>query len=560
MTVAAISPTTLGYTRPVTHPRRLLCAWLSGAVATAAAAQVYADESPRPGRTLHAGAFLGGNFFGDELELGNAYFPEQIPESAFLIGLRGSYPLLRLGAGTALAPRLSLELEAKLALSSTGARPEAMRDSYFAPVLGWRAQAVLDLWSEYRAHPFAVVGLGGETVLTSSPFVASGDSDAAMYWGLGARYALTPRYGLRGDLRHGITAGRTDLSSSTVELHVGFYYAFSLGDDEPAQTAPVIEVADAESTAEVTQEPIEPEPTDSDEDGIPDELDACPAQAEIVNEIEDEDGCPEVDSDEDGLLGERDQCPDAAEDLEGFQDDDGCPDLDNDDDGHPDASDECPGEPESENGFEDEDGCPDEVPARVAEYIGVIEGIRFATGSARIQGARSHEILDQAAAILQEYPSVRIRISGHTDDRGSEARNLALSRSRADAVKWYLVDRGIEHTRVVTMGYGPARPIADNGTADGRSKNRRIEFELLSNPVVRPSQPVPEGDAPTDEDAAAPDAADSAASGSPADATDAQEAVGNTEDDGAGDRERTPAAGRDGAGDEAAAEGDDRAG
>jgi OOP family OmpA-OmpF porin len=455
-----------------------------------------------PAARIDAGAFLGGNYFSAENELGNAYFREQTPESAFLIGLRGSYSLLRPAAGSSLAPRLSLELEGKLALSSTGSATDRMRSSYFAPVVGWRAQAILDLWSEYRAHPFAVLGVGGETIFSSSPFVASGDSDAAMYWGVGAKYALAPRYGLRGDVRHGITAGRFDTASSTVEAHVGFYYAFSLGKREE----PVAEIEVAE--AEVTQEPIEPE--DRDEDGIPDADDVCPTEAELVNEIEDEDGCPELDADEDGLVGELDQCPAEPEDREGFEDEDGCPDPDNDQDSHADASDECPQEAETDNGFEDEDGCPDEVPARVAEYIGVIEGIRFGNASARIQGARSRQILDQAAAILLEYPSVHIRISGHTDARGSHARNMAISRERADAVKWYLVDRGIEHTRLVTMGYGPEQPIADNDTPEGRARNRRIEFELLTNPIVegapaKQDEAAPEqAPAPAEQDASAP--------------------------------------------------------
>jgi OOP family OmpA-OmpF porin len=475
VTSAAIAPTAMGYTGPVTHPRRLVCPWLGLALVIGAEATTVADETSR----IDAGAFLGGNYFSDELELGNAYFREQTPESAFLLGLRGSYSLLHLAAGTA----LSVELETKLALSQTGSSDQAMRDSYFAPVLGWRAQAVLDLWNDYRLHPFAVLGFGGETVFTSSPFVASGDSDAATYWGVGAKYALSPRYGLRGDFRHGVTAGRIDLASSTIEAHVGFYYAFSLGSDGKAE----VEVA-AKTEAEVSQEPMEPD--DRDEDGIPDADDACPEEAELVNDLEDEDGCPEPDADDDGLLGALDKCPEEAEDRDGFEDDDGCPEPDNDQDAHADASDECPDQAETANGFDDEDGCPDEVPERIAQYMGVIEGIRFGNGSARILGARSREVLDQAAAILQEYPSVHIRISGHSDNRGNLARNVSLARARADAVKWYLVDRGIEHTRLLTMGYGPEQPIADNGTADGRAKNRRIEFELLANPVVEPARPA----------------------------------------------------------------------
>ena len=473
VTSAAIPPSGMGYTRPVTHPRRLIRPWLALALVIGATGTALADEPVR----IDAGIFLGGNYFSDELELGNAYFPEQVPESAFLIGLRGSYSLLHLAAGST----LSLELETKLAWSQTGSAVQAMRDSYFAPVLGWRAQAVMDLWNDYRLHPLVVLGFGGETVFTSSPFVASGDTDAAAYWGLGARYALSPRHGLRADFRHGVTAGRIDLASNTVEAHVGFYYAFSIG------RADAVEVV-TEPQSDVRQDPMEPQ--DRDGDGILDADDDCPDEAETENDFQDDDGCPEQDADDDGVFDQVDECPDEAEDRDGFQDEDGCPDPDNDQDGHADVSDECPEEPETVNGFEDEDGCPDEVPDRIAQYIGVIEGIRFGNASARIQGARSRTILDQAAAILKEYPSVHIRISGHSDARGNLARNVLLSRSRADAVKWYLVDQGIEHTRLLTMGYGPERPIADNDTAAGRARNRRIEFELLTNPIAAPAEPT----------------------------------------------------------------------
>jgi len=455
---------------------------LSVAAGASTAGEARADaETERP---LALGGFVGGNYISDQVELGNAYFAEQVPGSAFLLGARGSYELLSWGGS--LAPRLSAEAELKLALSSTGAAPGSMRSSYFAPVLGWRAQAVLDLWSEYRAHPHVSLGFGGETVFSSSPFVASGDSDATMYWGVGGSYALASSYGVRADLRLGITAGRFDASASTVELQFGFYYAFGPG--EPA--------APRTRRAEPVPYALASEPVDEDDDGVPDFSDACPSEPELYNRMDDEDGCPERDPDGDGLFGAADECPEEAEDFEGFEDEDGCPDVDNDGDGNPDSADECPNRAETDNGFEDEDGCPDEVPTRVAEYIGVLEGIRFPSGSAKIRDRRSRRILGDVAATLAEYPSVRVRISGHTDDRGRAEKNVQLSRERADAVKWFLVDKGIEHTRIVTAGYGPERPLADNGTRAGRAKNRRIEFELLTGPIEIEANPA---DADADE-------------------------------------------------------------
>ena len=101
---------------------------------------------------------------------------------------------------------------------------------------------------------------------------------------------------------------------------------------------------------------------DNDADGIPDIDDTCPLVAEDYDGDRDEDGCPEGkegDRDGDGIPDEVDECPDEPEDFDGFQDEDGCPDPDNDADGIPDHKDLCPNDPEDFDGFEDEDGCPD---------------------------------------------------------------------------------------------------------------------------------------------------------------------------------------------------------
>jgi hypothetical protein len=102
-----------------------------------------------------------------------------------------------------------------------------------------------------------------------------------------------------------------------------------------------------------------PDP-DNDRDGIPDLTDECPNEPESLNGYMDDDGCPEPDSDGDGVGDALDNCPLEPEDKDQFQDDDGCPDLDNDEDGIPDVQDRCPNEPETLNGYQDDDGCPDE--------------------------------------------------------------------------------------------------------------------------------------------------------------------------------------------------------
>ena len=102
------------------------------------------------------------------------------------------------------------------------------------------------------------------------------------------------------------------------------------------------------------------EAKDRDGDGIPDNKDQCPTQAEDKDGFEDADGCPDPDNDGDTILDKDDKCPNQAEDSDGFQDTDGCPDPDNDQDGVDDAHDQCPDKKETVNGFKDDDGCPDE--------------------------------------------------------------------------------------------------------------------------------------------------------------------------------------------------------
>ena len=99
---------------------------------------------------------------------------------------------------------------------------------------------------------------------------------------------------------------------------------------------------------------------DVDGDGIPDDVDACPATAEDEDGFADDDGCPEIDNDEDGFSDSEDQCPDDPEDQDSFEDGDGCPEEDNDGDGVTDEYDSCPDDPEDVDGDRDTDGCPDD--------------------------------------------------------------------------------------------------------------------------------------------------------------------------------------------------------
>lgn len=202
------------------------------------------------------------------------------------------------------------------------------------------------------------------------------------------------------------------------------------------------------------------------------------------------------DPDGDGIPNSRDKCPNAPEDFDGFEDADGCPDLDNDRDGIPDAQDKCPNQPETINGVDDDDGCPDQGKGRVVlsgTQLKLLDAkIFFRSGSDVLEG-RSEPILREVAAALKAYWVIRkLRIEGHTDDRGDKEMNVDLSERRARRVRAFLIARGVAAHRLVAKGYGPKRPIAKNTTRAGRAKNRRVAFEVLEK--ADPNKP-PRGSA-----------------------------------------------------------------
>jgi len=104
-----------------------------------------------------------------------------------------------------------------------------------------------------------------------------------------------------------------------------------------------------------------------------------------------------------------------------------------------------------------------------------VYGIHFDTGKASIQ-PDSESVLEQIVQLLQQNPDLKLRVEGHTDSQGNAAANQALSEKRAQAVVAWLTGKGINGTRLVAKGFGAAKPVADNGREDGRTKNRRVEL------------------------------------------------------------------------------------
>ncbi|MCE9575974.1 MAG: tandem-95 repeat protein, partial [Deltaproteobacteria bacterium] len=247
---------------------------------------------------------------------------------------------------------------------------------------------------------------------------------------------------------------------------------------------------------------------DNDKDGIKDVADKCPLEPENQNGYQDEDGCKDADdTDKDGLRDDVDKCPSEPEDKDGFTDDDGCPDLDNDEDGVPDVADGCPLEagPVDNHGCPDKDrdndtvvdrldNCPDE-PGTVKNHgckekqlvtlngstLEILDKVYFKLDKDIIE-TRSYKLLDNVAKVLMAHVEVTlIRVEGHTDNQGDDAHNLDLSQRRAEAVRAYLIKKGVLAERLEAKGYGETVPIADNGTKVGRASNRRVEFKIVGN-------------------------------------------------------------------------------
>ncbi|MBX3246287.1 MAG: OmpA family protein [Myxococcales bacterium] len=215
---------------------------------------------------------------------------------------------------------------------------------------------------------------------------------------------------------------------------------------------------------------------DRDGDGIPDDRDQCPDEAEDFDGFEDADGCPDPDNDGDGLLDEIDRCPNEA----GPAANQGCPDTDRDSDGVVDRLDNCPDEP----GSPENQGCPTAQLVRIEEgRLQILDVVYFATNRDVIQ-RRSFPLLENVARVLNAHPEIRrVRVEGHTDSRGRREANVDLSQRRAEAVVRFLIDRGeVDAGRLEAQGYGPDRPIVENARSNAdHAQNRRVEFNIVGS-------------------------------------------------------------------------------
>ena len=214
-------------------------------------------------------------------------------------------------------------------------------------------------------------------------------------------------------------------------------------------------------------------PQDADADNVPDGIDRCadsPAGAAV-----DPRGCP-LDGDGDGVFDGLDRCPDTPKDAS--VDQLGCP-GDEDSDGVLDGLDRCPRTPAGTrvNTF----GCPPGVERATGGTLlpgsrRLLNGVSFAPGSARLPGS-ANAALDSLAEVLTAQPTVSVEIASHGD--GSASETLHLTQLRAEAVRRYLISKGVSLQRITAKGYGAGEPVSRGTTVSARNANRRIEVRVL---------------------------------------------------------------------------------
>lgn len=386
--------------------------------------------------------------------------------------------------------------------------------AYFGPMLGAELEVggipgegrsmLFNVWNlTYRASfvaqravsskfaLFALLGGGLHTILSSENTDLIGENTKVVpHAGLGVKYATGNGLGVRFDARILLPPSSASSSVTTdFEFLASIYRDF--GYRKPKKPEPP------------KKEP--PKDEDPDKDGILGAADQCANEAEDTDEFKDDDGCPDLDNDEDGVADTADKCATEPEDKDSFQDEDGCPDPDNDGDGLADAADKCVNEPESANGYLDEDGCPDDVPSALQQILAAPLAIAFKANSADF-APPTKMVLDATAVTLTEAPHAKIDIVVHTDDqappKGAKfADNESLSQARAEAVKAYLLSKGVEAARLTAVGRGDTEPLeAPAGLKGGkltaaRAKNRRVELKLVIPP---PPQPAAQPAAPAE--------------------------------------------------------------
>jgi outer membrane protein OmpA-like peptidoglycan-associated protein len=318
-----------------------------------------------------------------------------------------------------------------------------------------------------RVNPFLTAGIGGS--LYGSEFGAFAPLGTGLQFNIGDGRTFATA---QAQFRLAITDNTTDHLYYSLGLHQNF------GRKEvaaPAPPVPAMAPVDTDGDGILDIEDLCPTVAgkaefkgcpDTDNDGIQDADDKCPQQAGVAKYQ----GCPVPDTDGDGINDENDKCPQQP----GVAQYQGCPIPDRDGDGINDDVDKCP----DIKGVAAKQGCPDFMEIYKFDH----RYVQFITGSAKLTKTATSE-LDKLVRALNDYPTIKVNVDGHTDNTGKAEFNMKLSHARAKSVVDYLVKKGISADRLIANGFGQEKPIADNATKEGRSINRRVEFSnhALSN-------------------------------------------------------------------------------
>jgi len=385
----------------------------------------------------------------------------------------------KLGVGKAVSEKWNIEL------SGVYDSMDAKKGAVDVTQMGGFFDALYVKNRSKKFSPYGVIGIG----LLNTEFGSDNDVNPAIHGGVGFMYDFCDYgAGIRSDVRY-----RMDQDNRLPDADRFGDIVFNLGlyiplgkKQEKAVAAAALVPAVLKSEPKVTV-------LDIDNDGIPDSKDKCsntPSGVKI-----DAFGC-EVDNDGDKVADSKDQCDNTPAGI--MVDAFGCP-VDSDKDGVADYQDKCknnqPGdivnavgcEPDSDgDGIADaRDACPNSISTRDTGLDGCslndivnTQKYGFEMASAELN-LPAKNLLSILAERLNAHPSKSIEIVGHTDSTGPAWFNNRLSVERATAIKQYLIEQGVDETRLITKGIGPNNPIADNDTDQGRAKNRRVEMFVM---------------------------------------------------------------------------------
>ncbi len=332
--------------------------------------------------------------------------------------------------------------------------------SYFAIDLNGNYKLNALFGSTGFFEPYILLG-AGYTAQNSSNQSYPFNSAVSMNVGLGAKFWISDNFGLRyqPSLRYFFNNGSYRHFQHTASII--YKIGGNVDSDKDGISDKDDECPKVFGLAEFNGCP------DTDGDGIVDSQDACPTVPGTILER----GCPELDNDGDGVVDSKDNCKYVA----GPQENSGCPWPDTDGDGVFDKDDECP----NEKGSSTNKGCPQDITIEALNALKELARTVYFQPEKAVFKPETIGRLDLIVEIISNYPSTKFQIEGHTDSTGTEYFNQILSEDRANAVRNYLITKGINGDNLIAKGYGGTQPIDSNTTESGRAMNRRVEIKMV---------------------------------------------------------------------------------